>query len=147
MSNRSRRTAAHRRGHSSCLQLNVPPSPEGVLEGPTAPPVRHARLEHLIAEELDSLIRDRLRDPRVEGVRVVAVELSVDGAHARAAYVVDGPLGEEARRREESRLGLQRAAGFLRAALLDQLALKRPPKLSFAFVGMAAPAEGGAACE
>ena len=100
---------------------------------------RKDRLERLLGEEIEGLLRDEAADPRLEGVRVVSVTLSVDGRHARIGYVVEASLEDEGQVRTSSREALARASGFLRARLASSLDSKRVPNLSFGFIGVRAP--------
>jgi ribosome-binding factor A len=91
---------------------------------------RHQRLQQLIEEELSSLLRDEVQDPRLADVKITGVELSIDYKSARVRYVVP----------DESRANLskvqrafERAAPFLRARLGEALDLKKLPTLSFLF--------------
>jgi ribosome-binding factor A len=106
--------------------------------------LRQVRLEHVLFDELQALIRDEASDPALEGVRLISVQLSPDGGHARIPYAVVAPLSSETERGRASAAGLVRASAFLRARLAQQLDLKRLPKLSFVFVG--ATEEGGEPC-
>lgn len=81
-------------------------------------------------------MRDEVSDPALAGVRVVSVQLSVDGGLARIAYAVEAPLADEQRVERGAREAFARATGFLRARLAALLDLKRLPKLSFTFVGV-----------
>jgi ribosome-binding factor A len=132
MSRKSRRT------HSQSAKSDPFPFSEG-----DSPPEqaghRQARIEHLILDELQSLLTDEATDPAVEGLRVLAVHLSVDGGHARVAYAVLAPLDREQEVGRRSKAGLTRATPFLRARLAQQLQLKKLPLLSFTFVGLAQP--------
>ena len=111
---------------------------------PEGADLRQVRLEHVLFDELQALIRDEASDPALEGVQLIAVQLSPDGGHARIPYAVVAPLSSGSEREKESAAGLARATAFLRARLAQQLDLKRLPKLSFVFVGVTA--EGGAPC-
>ncbi len=109
---------------------------------------RRERLEHILLDEIQTLIRDEAADPALDGVRLVSLRLSVDDGHARIIYAVEGRLSDEHRLHRTSAEALERATGFLRARLAGLLDLKRLPKLSFAFVGIdepgsAGPQEGG----
>lgn len=97
---------------------------------------RQARLEHLLVDELQSLISDEASDPALEGIRVLAVHLAPDGGHARVAYAVVASLEDEVEVGRTTRDGLGRATPFLRARLAQHLQLKRLPKLTFTFVGV-----------
>jgi ribosome-binding factor A len=110
---------------------------------------RPHRLEYILREQLQSLIRDEASDPALDGLRLVSLRLSIDGGHARVAYAVEATLCDSARIERSSREALGRATGFLRARLADLLDLKRLPTLTFTFVGVQEPgaasdrAEGG----
>lgn len=106
---------------------------------------RQARLEHILLDELQSLITDAATDPSLHGIKVLAVHLSPDGGHARIAYAVVALLSREQEVGRASKDGLVRATGFLRARLAGQLQLKKLPKLTFTFVGIA-QLGGGDAC-
>lgn len=103
---------------------------------------RHARVQSLVLHELRGLLRDEVADGALAEVVVLAVELSLDCGHARVAYAVRAPGRTEEEVERESGAAFERAAGFLRARLGALLSLKRTPRLSFTFVGLA-PEEGG----
>lgn len=109
-------------------------SPESSLHSP--PHVRHLRLEQALREHLAVLLRDALRDPHLEGLWLLALELSGDGRHARVSVALE-PLDSPPPGREQRVLpALERAAGFLRAELAQGLDLKRLPALRFTLVGV-----------
>jgi ribosome-binding factor A len=141
----SKRT--HRAGSRSPRALSPNPYPEEV-DGDAVGHRPH-RLENILLEQLQSLLRDEASDPALAGLVLVSLQLSVDGSHARVAYAVEAPLGDARRVERSSRDALGRATGFLRARLGEQLDLKRLPTLTFTFVGVQEPgamskvAEGG----
>lgn len=92
---------------------------------------RHGRLEHLLLEELNGLLRGEVTDPRLAEVAFSRVELSVDYGMARVWFVMRraGALGRVDRQRIEA--AFERATGFLRARLALALDLKRCPNLRF----------------
>jgi ribosome-binding factor A len=137
MSQKARRTHSHS-AKSDTFTL----SSGGLPEAGTGH--RQARLEHILLDELQSLISDEATDPYLDGVRILAVHLSPDGGHARVAYAVSAMLSREQEVGRTSRAGLARATGFLRARLAQQLDLKKLPKLSFTFVGISQA--GGEPC-
>lgn len=109
---------------------------------------RPHRLESILLEQLQSLLRDEASDPALRGLVLVSLRLSADGGHARVAYAAEAPLGQARRAERSSREALGRATGFLRARLAGLLDLKRLPTLTFTFVGVqepgaAEPVEGG----
>jgi len=104
--------------------------------------VRHRphRLEYILLEQLQSLIREEAADPALEGVLLLSLRLSIDGGHARVAYAVEATAPRDlARTERSSREALLRATGFLRARLSHLLDLKRLPTLTFTFVGVQEP--------
>jgi ribosome-binding factor A len=129
MSNRTHRSGA--RSPRAGGPTSHPGAPEGGAAGH-----RPHRLEFILREQLQSLLRDEASDPALDGIRVVSLELSTDGGHARVAYAVEASLGDSTRIERASRDALGRATGFLRARLADLLDLKRLPTLTFTFVGV-----------
>jgi ribosome-binding factor A len=102
---------------------------------------RHERLSRILREEISAVVRDELADPRLDGVRITMVELSVDYKNARI-----GIIGADANapRPERDRLErlLERATPFVRARLADAVDLKAVPALRFAWDGYAAAEVG-----
>jgi ribosome-binding factor A len=84
---------------------------------------RSERLQELIREELNFVLRNEVRDPRLEGVEVTMAQLARDGSCARLWFTA----ADDSDRTE----ALERAAGFLRNQLAESLALKRTPELRF----------------
>lgn len=96
---------------------------------------RRERLQHLIQEELVSLLRDEISDPRLAPVRVSSVLLSEDGASARVAYVLLVCPGESEDPPQVA-AALERATGFFHVRLAEALDLKRLPRLRFVLLGV-----------
>jgi ribosome-binding factor A len=99
---------------------------------------RHERLSSILREEIAAVMRDELVDPRLEGIRITTVEISVDYKNARLGFVT--PRGAEITRDERARIerALERATPFLRRRLADALDLKAVPALRFAWDAYAA---------
>jgi ribosome-binding factor A len=89
---------------------------------------RHQRLEVSVREELQSIVRDDVSDPELEGVVISAVVLSPDYRNARVHFLV--PRG---RPRTAVERAFTRAAPFLRARLAEAVELKRTPDLRFVY--------------
>jgi ribosome-binding factor A len=92
-------------------------------------PTRPRRVAEQIQRELAELLQLELKDPRVGLVTLTDVEVTPDYSHAKVFYTLldqDHPL-------EETRLGLERAAGFLRSQLAKRLLLRIVPQLHFVF--------------
>jgi ribosome-binding factor A len=82
---------------------------------------RAARLENLICEEVNLLLRDEIRDRRLDNVSITMVELAEDGSRARLWYSADEDRGD----------ALDGAVGFVRVRLAESLGLKRTPEIRF----------------
>jgi ribosome-binding factor A len=87
---------------------------------------RTQRLSDLLKEELSSVLRYRMQDPRLSMCSITEVVLSSDYRHARVYVSVIGP----AKRREECLAALDAASGFIRKEL-RRLDLKFIPSLVF----------------
>jgi ribosome-binding factor A len=90
---------------------------------------RHVRLQQLMEEEISALLRDEVVDPRLDGVMVTRVELSVDYRSARVGFVLPrdrGPVD-----RERALRALSGASAFLRARLSEAMGVKSVPELRF----------------
>lgn len=88
---------------------------------------RKLRINAQLQRELTELIRDELRDPRVAGVTLTAVEVSPDMRHARV-HVSVLALEQKA---DEAAKALNGAAGKLRHSLKARLRLRHIPELHF----------------
>ena len=89
--------------------------------------VRRERLTAAIRETLSQVLLREVKDPRLEGVVVSAVELSGDLKLARAFFSV---IGDEERERQAAD-GLKQATGFLKRQLNRELRMHNPPDLEF----------------
>lgn len=81
------------------------------------------RLQELIREEVNFLLRGEVRNPRLEGVVVTMVELTGDGSCARIWFTSETD--------EEQVKALESAAGFIRSHLAESLGGKKTPELRF----------------
>ena len=88
---------------------------------------RTRRVGEQIQRELAELLQREVKDPRVAGVTVTAVEVSRDLAHAKV--YVSRMTGETDW--QETLAGLGRAAGFLRRELGRRLTMRSVPELRF----------------
>jgi ribosome-binding factor A len=84
---------------------------------------RTARLQELIREEVNLILRNEVRDPRLDGVVITMVELAGDGSCARLWFTAEGD--------DDKRDACDHIAGFLRSQLAESLGLKRTPELRF----------------
>lgn len=88
---------------------------------------RSDRVGHRILEELSTLIRNKVNDPRVASAVITHVKMTRDLKLARIYYRV---AGDENERRETAR-GFARARGFLKRELAPLLMLRYMPDLEF----------------
>jgi ribosome-binding factor A len=90
-------------------------------------PNRGYRVADQIQRDLSELIARELKDPRVGMVTINTVEVTPDYAHAKVYFslLVGNP--------EESTVGLNAAAGFLRNGLFKRLHIHTVPTLHFIF--------------
>lgn len=91
------------------------------------PSKKQGRVAELIQEILSSLIQLEVKDPRLQGVTIMDVD--VDRELMYATVYVSALGGDE--EREEVLDGLETASGFLRRELGANLSLRRVPELRF----------------
>jgi ribosome-binding factor A len=84
---------------------------------------RTGRLQELIREEVNLILRNEVRDRRLDSVIITMVELASDGSRARLWYTAEGD--------DDRREACEHIAGFLRTQLAESLGLKRTPDLRF----------------
>lgn len=89
---------------------------------------RAARINAQLLRELTDIIRTELRDPRVQGAGITAVDVSPDMRHAKIHVSV---LALD-RKADDAAKALNGAAGKLRHQLKLRLAIKHIPELHFA---------------
>lgn len=89
--------------------------------------LRRERLAAAIRSMLSELLVSSVKDPRLAGVVISAVELSGDLKLARAFFSV---VGDEEREREAAD-GLQQARGYLRREMARRLHMHAAPDLEF----------------
>jgi len=87
---------------------------------------RTVRLQELIREEVNLILRNEVRDPRLDSVVITMVELAGDGSCARLWFTADDDDAKDDRR-----AACEHVAGFLRTQLAESLGLKRTPELRF----------------
>ena len=90
---------------------------------------RSDRLSDQIRTEVSTILRNDVKDPRLEGITIIKVELSKD---IRKAYISFSPFNSfNERNLLEVEEALKKAKGFIRSALGKKLNIKRLPELSF----------------
>jgi phosphoesterase RecJ-like protein len=90
---------------------------------------RLQRLSEQIQEEISTLLLRGLKDPRIGFVTITGVDVSPDLSRAWVYFCTPG--NEE--QREQSRSGLQSAAGFIRKTLGKRLHIKQIPAFEFRY--------------
>lgn len=88
---------------------------------------RHQRLGAQLLRSLSSLLRLEVKEPDVKSVSLTTVELSRDLSVARIYFSVLDPDADPA----PAQAGLERAAGFLRRRLGNELQVRHVPELRF----------------
>ena len=79
--------------------------------------------------EISLIVRDEVKDPRLEGLTIIKVDLSKD---IKKAYVFFSTLNSfNDTEFSEVEDGLKKAKGFIRSALSKRIKIKRIPELSF----------------
>ena len=89
--------------------------------------VRRERLAAAIRDTLSQVLLREVKDPRLEGVVISAVEFGGDLKLARAFFSV---YGDQERERQAAD-GLKQATGFLKRQLSRELRMHNPPDLEF----------------
>lgn len=92
------------------------------------PQFRKARVSELLKQTISDIIRDDIKDPRVQGVTITEVSMSSDLKSARVFFssLDDGKI-------EHHCQGLGAAEKFIRRRLKTELSLKYIPLLTFAY--------------
>ncbi len=85
---------------------------------------RSHRVAEQMQREIAQLLQFEIKDPRVNGVTIIAVEVTGDMAHAKIFYSADKPS-------ERLQQGLEKSAGFLRTQLAKSMLLRTVPQLHF----------------
>jgi ribosome-binding factor A len=89
---------------------------------------RHERLGAQIMRTLSELLRFEVKDPRLRGVSLTAVDLTRDLSVAKVYFSLLNPDDDAG----EALEGLNKAAGFLRRKLGGALKVRHVPELRFA---------------
>lgn len=90
---------------------------------------RQERMSVEIMRVLSQIIQEEIKDPRIEfkNLSITRIDLSNDYSHARVNISI---LGDEVQR-EEAMKALQKAKGYIRSALAQQLKVRHAPELEF----------------
>ncbi len=88
---------------------------------------RMLKAAEAIREVVASAILTEIRDPRVQDVTVIGVEVSPDMREAKVSVSV---MGDESQK-QLSLLGLQNSAGFLQSKIAHRIDTRYTPRLQF----------------
>jgi ribosome-binding factor A len=88
---------------------------------------RNQRLGNQVLRTLNELLRFEIKDPRLGGVSLTAVDLSRDLSVARVYFSLLDPEADPA----PAQAGLEKAAGFLRGRLGREIKVRHVPELRF----------------
>ncbi|MXZ43728.1 MAG: 30S ribosome-binding factor RbfA [Gammaproteobacteria bacterium] len=94
---------------------------------------REERVAELIRKELTTLIRQKMRDPRVTDQDVIVSDVRVSSDLASANVYVRALDLDHSVNRDELVQVLQRAAGFLRSELAKRHSMRTTPALEFQY--------------
>jgi ribosome-binding factor A len=90
---------------------------------------RADRVGGQVKKELSDLLRKEVRDPRLDAVTIIAVDLSDDLRSARVFFSV----AQEEEARVSALAGFKSASGYLKRGLSSRLGLKYVPELRFIY--------------
>jgi ribosome-binding factor A len=93
-----------------------------------SPSYRMLRIAEAMQVELSLLLQQQARDPRFALVTVTACEVAKDLAHAKVYVSIAEECGEDD---AETLKALQKAAGYFRYQLAQQMTLRVAPELRF----------------
>ena len=97
------------------------------VEIPSVTSRRLLKAAEAIREVVATAILTELRDPRVQDVTVISVEVTPDMREAKVSVSVMG--GEK--KKENAIRGLQNSAGFLQSKIANRIDARYTPKLQF----------------
>ena len=90
---------------------------------------RSDRISDLIKVEISNILSFEVKDPRVRGITVLRVELSSDMKNSYIFFSSDNSFNDLDS--EEILVGLEKAKGFIRKKLSQNLNLRRIPEIFF----------------
>ncbi|OGC11107.1 ribosome-binding factor A [candidate division WOR-1 bacterium RIFOXYA12_FULL_52_29] len=88
---------------------------------------RQERIEGLIQEEISTILREEVNDPRIGFVSITKVEISPD---LRNANIHVSIFGDE-KQKEEAMDGLRSATRFIRGELGNRVDFRATPEIRF----------------
>ena len=92
---------------------------------------RSDRIADLIKVEISQILNTAVKDPRVQGTTVLAVNLTSDMKKADIYISLSNSFTNI--KEDELKQGLEKAKGFIRSKLSQNLELRRTPEIFFKF--------------
>lgn len=89
---------------------------------------RVGRVAQEVLKEVNDILRNIVRDPRVEGVTITDVDLTGDLQNARIYY---STLNADEEAKKETQKGLDKASGLVRKELGSRLTTYHTPEIEF----------------
>ncbi len=93
---------------------------------------RSARVVEQVHQEIASLVRSEVKDPRLGLVTITGVEITPDYAFATVFFTV---FPSDAETVERTQKGLQSASGYLKGQLGKRIRIHTTPSLRFRYDG------------
>jgi len=90
---------------------------------------RPKRVAHLIQEEINSILRNQIKDPQLGFVTITGVEVTNDLQHAKVYFTVYGSEQE----RISTEKFLKRMTSFVRYCIGQRIRLRYTPEISFQY--------------
>ena len=90
---------------------------------------RSDRVSDLIKVEISNILSSEVKDPRVTGITILRVELSSDMKQSFIFFSSDNSFNNLDSK--EILVGLEKAKGFIRKKLSNNLNLRRTPEIHF----------------
>ena len=90
---------------------------------------RSDRISDLIKVEISNILSFEVKDPRVKGITILKVELSPDMKKSYIFFSSENSFNNLDS--EEILVGLEKAKGFIRKKLSNNLNLRRTPEIYF----------------
>lgn len=89
---------------------------------------RVGRVEQEIQREVNDILLNRVRDPRVQGVTITGVDVTGDLQQATIYFSI---LSETASNAQKAQAGLDKAKGLIRHELGQRLSIYKTPEIFF----------------
>lgn len=90
---------------------------------------RTARVSEVIQREVANIIQKSMNDPRAAAVTITYTKMTRDMSSARIYFIMQG----EMKAIKEAEKTLNKAAGFIRHELTNNVDLRYTPKLTFVY--------------